>query len=320
MRRGRLRSGCIEVTAQAEEKVAGQLPCRSRIWLLISLSGGFVVAIALAYYHWRFPYGMHHRCILILSGALRAYADDHNGIFPSGGNSPEASLGLLHSGGYADAELLAGKTGSASTGKQILSTGGSLGPDSCSWHYVEGLTTADEARLAILWDKIGLGHDGQRLRQGGHEVIFVDGDRKFITGKDWPLFIKAQSELLAKKTAAASKGKPVVTGEIFFLNSANRSYHDSTFTLWSKPLDNYDKSHYVYSTMTTLTTNAGYTIDRTGSVLMPSALTWYQDEVPQAGAVEYILTFTNFRSWPVVVEFKDGKPDAKHILFQMSEK
>jgi hypothetical protein len=320
MRRGQSGSGCIEMTSQVEEKVVVRSRRRPKIWLLIVLSGGFMLATAFVSYHWKFPYGMHHRCILILSGALQAYADDHNGVFPSGGSSPEASLSLLQSGGYANAELLAGKTASASAANRILSKGGSLGADSCSWHYVEGLTTNDDTRLAILWDKVGLGHDGQRLRQGGHEVIFIGGDRRFIAGKDWALFIQAQNELLAERAVIARRGSPVLTGEIDFGRGAWQNFFASPYTLWSKTLENYDKNQYVYSTMTSPSTNAGYLVERTGSVLMPSALTWFPDDVPQAGAVEFTLIFTNLRSWPVVVEFRNGKPDQASILFQMSDK
>ncbi len=58
-----------------------------------------------------------------------------------------------------------------------------LGPETCGWLYVEGLNTSDDSRIAIIWDKVGLGHDGQNIDY--HEVLLLDGDRQFIPKSRW---------------------------------------------------------------------------------------------------------------------------------------
>jgi hypothetical protein len=52
----------------------------------------------------RFPYGRSHSCDKGLMFALDEYARDHNGAYPAGEESPEASLSLLYPE-YANAEL-----------------------------------------------------------------------------------------------------------------------------------------------------------------------------------------------------------------------
>ena len=100
------------------------------------------------------------------------YAEEHDGRFPSGGGCAEASLSLLYRGNYGmDGQILCGKTKSPEIAQEILERGELLGPDTCDWHYIEGLTLADDPHLAIVWDKIGLGHNGQRLPRGGHSVF-----------------------------------------------------------------------------------------------------------------------------------------------------
>jgi hypothetical protein len=76
-----------------------------------------------------------------------------------GGGTPEGSLSLLFSN-YVDAYTLRGKTVPLNVTEEGLETG-KLGPDSCGWHYVEGLTDTDDPQIAILWDKVGLGHNGE---------------------------------------------------------------------------------------------------------------------------------------------------------------
>ena len=139
----------------------------------------------LGYIKWHYPYGPSHCCIGGLCTALRCYALDHNGKFPAGGGTPEASLSLLF-GNYVDAYTLRGKTVPPNVTQAALRETGKLGPDSCGWHYVEGLTDSDDAQIAILWDKVGLGHNGERIKGGGHEVCYLDGSHRFIRASKWP--------------------------------------------------------------------------------------------------------------------------------------
>ena len=199
-----------------------------------------VVGLAAIYgaYRHKYPYGMSHCCILQMAGALRTFAEDHNGQFPAGKATPEASLSLLYQGDYANAYLLRGKTVPEKTVATILKGGGLLGLDSCGWHYVEGLTVTDDARIAILWDKVGLGHNGQRLKDGAHEVIFVDGDRQFVAGEDWNGLLKGQQDLMAARAAAPSRGSAILSGQFFFTegNSQWQSSHDGTSDLSKRPI------------------------------------------------------------------------------------
>jgi len=133
--------------------------------------------------------------------ALLQYANTRKGIFPAGENTPEASLSLLYRSNLrgVTANLLRGKTVPESTVQQILDSGRLLGPKTCGWYYVEGLTLADDPRLAIFWDKAGLGHNGQRLPQGGHTVFFVGGYHEFVPEREWEAFLDKQRKLHAAR-------------------------------------------------------------------------------------------------------------------------
>ena len=182
----------------------GELVCevvmssRVKRW---SIAGAILVigVFSLGYAYWRyeFPYGCSHCCDQILHGALEDYAAENEGNFPAGQPTPEASLSLLFPK-YADAYLLGGKAVPEATAQAILDTPSLLGPETCSWHYVEGLSIYDDPRLALFWDKTGLGHNGQRIAVGGHTVLFIGGDRRHVSAKEWPQFLKEQEELWAQ--------------------------------------------------------------------------------------------------------------------------
>jgi hypothetical protein len=167
--------------------------------LVVTLIFGF----GYAYYRYDFPYGSSHCCDLLLMRALEEYAGNHEGAFPTGGPTPEASLGLLYSNvDWVDANLLRGRTVPEVVVKEALKRDGRLGTASCGWHYVEGLRLDDDPRLAIFWDKIGLGHNGQRLSHAGHTVFCVGWGRKFVPESDWPAFLAEQALLLQQRTNA----------------------------------------------------------------------------------------------------------------------
>ena len=170
-----------------------------------------LIAGALWYQH-TFPYGKSHCCSKQLGMALLIYAQDHNGAFPSGGPTPEASLGLLYSN-YADANVLRGKTVPLEVTKRALEVDGKLGPESTGWHYVEGLNESDDSRVAVIWDKVGLGHNGQ-LIDGGHEVVFLDGSTQYVSRSAWPKFLEDQKQLLAARTEKAQSTKDESAGRL----------------------------------------------------------------------------------------------------------
>ena len=145
----------------------------------------------------QYPYGWSHCCDKALYIALLQYADNHDGWFPRGEATPEASLSLLY---RQDPDLLGtlrGKTIPESVVRSRLEGGDLLTPDTCGWHYVDGLRVDDNPRLALFWDKAGLGHNGEQLPQGGHIVCFRDGI-EYIPGSQWESFLTNQGELLAK--------------------------------------------------------------------------------------------------------------------------
>ena len=112
--------------------------------LLVLVSAGFIFDSAVvAYFRWQYPYGWSHCCLLGLRGSLEEYAKRHDGHFPAGAGCPEASLSLLYREGLTDANTLRGKTVPEKVVKDILERGELLGPDTCGWHYVEGLTLAE---------------------------------------------------------------------------------------------------------------------------------------------------------------------------------
>jgi hypothetical protein len=147
----------------------------------------------------RYPYGWSHCCSKILYMALHEYAEAHGGVYPAGEACPEASLSLLYRERLCDADLLRGKIISLEDVEAVLSSGALLGPDTCGWHYVEGLTQNDDPRIAIIWDKVGLGHNGESLRGGGHWVMLLHGDEKHIPEGEWQEFLDEQQRLIAAR-------------------------------------------------------------------------------------------------------------------------
>src|SRR5262249_13638862 len=133
------------------------------------------------YYRYHFPYGQTHRCDLALSFALHDYAEKHDGWFPRGEATPEASLSLLYQQEPLLVVILGGKAIPPSVAEKTLESGELLTPNTCDWHYVEGLRNDDNPNLALFWDKSGLGHAGQRLSGGGHIVTFIGYKREYIS-------------------------------------------------------------------------------------------------------------------------------------------
>ncbi|MFN0051549.1 MAG: hypothetical protein ACKV0T_05120, partial [Planctomycetales bacterium] len=160
--------------------------------------GGFLGIGRFVWFPWKYPYGWSHSCDKVLHLSLINYADAHGGWFPSGEATPEASLSLLARPPYnTDAEILRGKIVPKEVVEGILSRGELLGPETCGWHYVEGLRNDDDPRLAVFWDKVGLGHNGERLPDGGHVVTRIGRPHDHIPASAWPQFLDEQQRLLA---------------------------------------------------------------------------------------------------------------------------
>jgi len=151
-----------------------------------------------AWYRTRYPFGWSHCCDTGIYFALYNYIA-HDGKFPAGEATPEASLSLINETSGNLGYWPCGKSGSLDRTQAILDQGKLLTPDTCGWHYVAGLTTSDDHSIAILWDKEGLGHSGERLPEGGHFVTFVGGSRQYIPAKQWQQFLAEQEVLLSQR-------------------------------------------------------------------------------------------------------------------------
>lgn len=170
-------------------------------WLKgLIITGTVIVLFVMAVYDWiryRYPFGWSHTCDKILNLSLVMYADKHDGWFPRGEATPEASLSLLYRDDPFMDSVLCGKRIPKEVTKAILSQGMLLTPETCDWHYVEGLRKDDDHGLALFWDKVGLGHNGERLARGGHSVGYIGGNTAYVSGADWPKFLAEQRRLHA---------------------------------------------------------------------------------------------------------------------------
>jgi hypothetical protein len=161
---------------------------------------GILGAALCARYRNNYPLGSEHRCDSMLWFALFEYAEKHGGAFPSGEATPEASISLVHSldpSGQEYAYLLHRRDVSTDVVRQLLQRGQLLDANTCGWNYVEGLRKDSNGKLALFWDKEGLGHNGERLSGGGHIVTFVYGNREHIPAAEWDAFLEEQQKLLA---------------------------------------------------------------------------------------------------------------------------
>ncbi len=160
-------------------------------------------ALALAAYGWfrhHYPYGFSHRCDIQLGFALRDYASTHGGFLPAGEETPEASLSLLYGPG-PNAKLPRGKTVPEEVVEARLDQGLRLTPETCGWHYVEGLRDDDDGQIAV-WDTVGLDHNDGLLSAGGHTVLLLHVGHKTIPAAEWNEFLKHQQALIAASKAA----------------------------------------------------------------------------------------------------------------------
>src|SRR5262249_21407574 len=157
---------------------------------------------------------------------------DHQGRFPAGEPTSEASLGLLYPD-YAPAGFgLGGKSVRESEADEVLRRGGRLGPESCGWYYVEGLTLNDDPGLAILWDKVsGLAENGQRRDGQGREVLFVCGLTRHVKDSEWDAFLDHQIDLMRKRDEYARTGKPILMAKVRLPSGIVLSQVTGTYSL-----------------------------------------------------------------------------------------
>jgi hypothetical protein len=185
---------------------------------------GFVLVLAtvalvpLGTWAWKryypvYPFGHSHACSKNLALGLQMYANDHGGWMPHGGSTPEGSLSFVCTNGdpYLVKQFLRGKHLSETVVDTQLRRKGVLSPETCGWHYVEGLREGDSYELAMAWDKkTGLSHHGRYFADLQCEVVMLDGSAQQIQKKDWPAFCAKQKQLLAEVIASRGPNDPPV--------------------------------------------------------------------------------------------------------------
>jgi len=271
--------------------------------LCLAISLVVIVFGLLGLYGYRryiYPYGPTHRCTRLMWFMLTDYASAHEGRFPRGELTPEASLSLLYREGVLDAATLAGRAKSVEVAKRILESGELLGPDTCDWHYVEGLTWDDNWQLAILWDKSSLGHTGHRLH-GGHEIVRLYGVTEIVPADKWDAFLAEQAKLHAARSVFAKEGRPLLTAKIEMPDG----------TVIDHPGQSVDLSYESRAQNGSMT---GSSSSGTHSYL--SRLCWYYPHI-ENGTTDYRLSFSGLRSEPVTVKWRNAVPEKDTILFRM---
>src|SRR5262249_15124238 len=95
-----------------------------------------------------------------------------------------------------------------SVARRVLASGGLLGPETCGWHYVEGLNQTDDVRTAMLWDKEELGHYGERHRKSGREVLLLGGDINRIPHPQWASFQSEHESIMKNRNLRPTNAIP----------------------------------------------------------------------------------------------------------------
>jgi hypothetical protein len=283
-----------------------KMRARAKFGINILAVLGILVVAGMVYYKWRFPYGASHCCILVMAGSLEQYANDNAGHYPAGQSSPEASLSLMYRSNYLNAYMLRGMTVSEKTTSTILKSGGLLGPDTCGWHYTEGLTKLDDPKLALLYCKQALGHNGQRTEDGGRQVVFVGGDVEWISGEKWPSFVAEQKALAANRSARAKMGKPPLNA-IAELPNGTQLSGDTVMDCTVKRVE-------------MRSDNSSGDLQTGGTMQLSLALFDIPMAADYSGRATWTLSFSNLVSAPVIVDFTNGVPDQSNVVFKMREK
>jgi hypothetical protein len=270
---------------------------------IVGIIFGIIVVLVISggvYYKAKFPYGWSHCCIIGMMGTLEQYAIEHAGHYPTGESSSEASLSLICRSNYMDAYTIRGMIVPENTVRKILEGGGLLGPDTCGWHYTDGLTRADDPRIALLYCKQPLGHNGQRTKDGGRQVVFVGGNIEWISGSKWSSFLHEQEELLSKRSDRAKSGSPLVSARIQLPDGHEIESVDESYEIQEKSVGP-DSSGSGTASSNNLTRDT---------------LVWLQAPV-QNGSITRTLSFSKLVSDPVTVTFVDGVPDKTNVVFKM---
>jgi len=278
---------------------------KKRLRVITVVFGIFAILIIAGGVHYKskYPYGHSHCCIIGVMGALEQYASENGGRYPTGEPSPEASLSLLCRSNYLDAYTIRGMIVPEDTVRAILDKGDLLGPDSCGWHYADGLTRADDSRIALLYCKQPLGHNGDKTKDGGRQVVFVGGNIEWLPGKKWPTFLEEQKELLSKRTDRAKAGTPLVDAMIELPDGRQIQGLECVSTIEQQE--------------TGMDGSSGH--GTSSGTLSRDSLVWFNTPIKNnySGIITRTLSFSNLVSAPVTVTFTNGVPDKTNVVFRM---
>jgi hypothetical protein len=146
----------------------------------------------------------HAHCIPQAGMALRLYAGEHHGEFPTHTNGYGDALLLLwdQMGGYP--APLTGPGYDGESFKRAHDNKRHLPEADCGRVYIQGLSENTDPRVVVLFDKRptpGGDHTQGFKRLSaplGREVAFVTGSHRFVRESEWPAFAKEQIELLVE--------------------------------------------------------------------------------------------------------------------------
>jgi hypothetical protein len=146
----------------------------------------------------------HAHCMMQVGSALRLYASDHDGKYPSHTNGYGDALLLLHQEKLlGNLKILAGPGGDTKVSEDALKNHTDVDESKCSRVYVRGLNENSDPEIAILFDKVASPGDhcnGLRRLSAPfrREVCMTDGSVRVVPEREWPAFAKDQIERLVK--------------------------------------------------------------------------------------------------------------------------
>src|SRR5262245_20425999 len=236
-----------------------------------------------------------------ISTSLNWYADRHDGWYPTGQATPEAALGLLNPGvhRFRLPWALTGGRVPAESVQQTFDKGELLDAAACDWHYVEGLTQSDDARLAIAWEK-----DSHPQPGGGRWVVLAGRAFRLIRDDRWQAFLEEQEQLLGRRDELALTAGFVLTGEIRIPTGETVDRYDGPYELYEDCIS----EHITYQGRR-----------MSGSGFVP--LRWRSaDLMPTSnGSRTWVLNLPKegMRSKPVKFDMVNGRATPASIVFEM---
>ncbi len=172
---------------------------------------GATAAVGFLIWNWG---RVHKHCIKLVAMSLNNYAAVNAGQFP------------FHTNGYPQALVkwarfepwivpsLVGVDDDGSWLTAAVTSGVPVNETNCTRIYVQGLSTASNPQIAVLFDRYAVkGGDHFRGLPGQpflREACFVDGSHEMIPVARWPAFASNQVQLLVQA------GIPRATAEAYY--------------------------------------------------------------------------------------------------------